>query len=332
LIPSSYGIYHRRCQCGELLPTTFLNGREQLDALCPNCQTEIKTQESVPICIPITGGASVGKTCFLFSALHEFKDKIAPLHGWDVSFLEEQDEEKYSRTLTEFQQGAVPQKTVIGSQSSPTAFNFTISSHQWQTKKTVYFYDAAGESFQDTGILKHHGFYAFFHGMIFIIDPFSIPEIYDMYQNQLATYTNTDLKVSEILLEDTFDNMVVNLEKNFHVKREKHIKQPLAIVINKIDAFDLDKIIGQQAGRELMAKDASIQTLEEAIDQLCRQQFKLWELNNLLVKLEQKFTNYRFFTCSALGHLPMNNTAFQSYGAVEPLLWLLKQTDRKHFK
>ncbi|NJN68199.1 MAG: hypothetical protein HC884_16535, partial [Chloroflexaceae bacterium] len=42
LVPGPYGVLKRRCQCGTLLPTSEVNGREQLQAFCPtagaNCR------------------------------------------------------------------------------------------------------------------------------------------------------------------------------------------------------------------------------------------------------------------------------------------------------
>lgn len=67
LTPGVYGILKRRCNCGEKLPTTFFNGRKNLDAICPHCGTLLSNREAVPICIPIVGGRSVGKTAFNYS-------------------------------------------------------------------------------------------------------------------------------------------------------------------------------------------------------------------------------------------------------------------------
>ena len=41
LVPSKYGILKRTCLCGTKLPTTFLNGRGQLKAYCPECDTAL---------------------------------------------------------------------------------------------------------------------------------------------------------------------------------------------------------------------------------------------------------------------------------------------------
>jgi GTPase SAR1 family protein len=327
LIPSSYGIFKRRCECGEKLPTTFFNGRSDLPAICPKCKHELKTGEATPICIPIVGGQSVGKTCFLFSAAKGFIEDIASKNSWNIRFLDQQNQELYNRVSRNFSHGMLPAKTP---DLTPTAFNFFIASKRWHPEKLMYFYDAAGESVKNANILVRHKFYSYFHGIIFIIDPFSIPELMADYQRNLKRHEK-EIKPSDMMLDDAFDTMLINLEKNYKLKREQAIKQPCAIVINKVDAFDLSDRIGENAAKELMKQDTSIKTISDAINKLCKDNLTEWGLGHFIRNLEYKFSNYRFFTCSALGHLP-NNDAFQAYGATEPLMWLLSQINKKDFR
>ncbi len=328
LIPSSYGILKRKCQCGNKLPTTFFNGRSKLPAFCPNCQHEIKTGEATPICIPIVGGPSVGKTCFLFSAVKSFIEEVAPQNAWNIRFLDRQNEVIYHRVSQNFSKGIVPAKTA---ELTPTAFNFFVSSKRWTPEKIMYFYDAAGESVKSSELLVRHKFFNYFQGLIFIIDPFSIPELMADYERSLEHYDKA-IKPSDMMLDDAFDTMIINLEKSYKVRRDQTINKPCAIVINKVDAFDLSERIGEAGAMELMKLDSSIATIADAIDKLCKDNFIEWGLGNFIRNLESKLTNYRFFTCSALGHLPdSENKAFQAYGATEPLLWLLSQIDKKAF-
>ena len=78
LTPGVYGILHRKCNCGEKLPTVFFNGRKNLDAECPHCGHRLTDRESRPICIPIVGGRSVGKTAFITAFSKQFIENVAP--------------------------------------------------------------------------------------------------------------------------------------------------------------------------------------------------------------------------------------------------------------
>ncbi len=327
LIPGSYGILKRTCLCGEILPTTFYNGRKKLEAKCPNanCSRTIDVEITKPICVPIIGGPSVGKTCFLAASTKDLVEKIAPRNSWKIRFTNKQNENLYKRIISDYRKGIAPAKTV---DLTPTAFNFFIGSNDWSPEKIMYFYDSAGEAFQNTDQLVSHKFYGFLHGFIFIIDPFSIPELLDDYKSNLKLY-NTRLKPSDLMLEDCFDAMVINLEKNHRIKQDKRIKMPCAIIINKVDAFDLEDRIGEAAARRLMMKNTDIPSIDHAVNQLCEELFLEWSLGNFLRKLKHKFKRYRFFTCSALGRMPGGvGRPFQPYRVSEPLMWLLGQADK----
>ena len=328
LIPSSYGIWKRTCLCGHKLPTTFYNGRAKLEAKCPNpnCSRTIETTETKPICIPIIGGPSVGKTCYLFAATNQLIEKIAPKESWKINFLNDQNEMVYKRVLQNFKQSIVPAKTV---EFNPNAFNFFIGSDKWNPEKTMYFYDSAGEVFQDSDNLISHKFYGFLNGFIFIIDPFSIPQLLVEYEDNLKLYS-TDIKPSDFMIEDCFDTMIINLEKNHNIKKNQQVNKPCAIILNKVDAFDLEDRIGYNAAKKLMMKDPSIKSIEQASHMICEELFNEWELSNFLRNLKQKFKNYRFFTCSALGDISKKTPKkqFAPYRVTEPLMWLLSQVDK----
>ncbi len=324
LIPSSYGIWKRTCQCGHQLPTTFLNGRNNLTAKCPKCKYDLQAKEATPICIPIVGGPSVGKTCFLFAAIHELVEEIAPKKFWEIRFLDQYNENIYQKMAKDFKAGILPTKTTTG---IPVAFNFLVGHPQWSPEKILYFYDAAGESFQASDILATHQFYNYFHGIIFLIDPFSIPEFVLDYQTRV-TALKTAIRPSDMRLEDAFETMILNLEKNFNVNRRQRIKQPCAIVINKVDVFDLEERIGEKAAHELMKQEDWRLSSEEAIDNLCRAFLAKCGLEHFVRKVHHKFEQYKFFSSSALGHLP-DGTAFHFHKTSKPVMWLLKNIDKE---
>jgi len=328
LIPNNYGIIKRTCNCGQKLPTSFLNGRSKLNAKCPHCSYGIEVGETTPICIPIIGGPSVGKTCYLFSATHELIESIARKNSWETPFLNRQNEDLYNRVQQDFNKGITPAKT---SEYTPTAFNFFIKSKKWSPAKILYFYDAAGEAFHGSSELLSHRFYGYLHGFLIVIDPFSIPDLQREYQDSLETH-GAEIRSSQTMLEDAFDTMLINLEKNHKIKREHQVTQPCAIVINKIDAFDLEDRIGHNAVKQYMAQHPQIDDFKKAEDLLIKEQFNSWGLGNFIRKLDQKFKTHRFYTCSALGDISKNyNREFQPYRVIDPLVWLLGEAD-KHLK
>ena len=330
LIPSSYGILKRVCNCGYELPCFFPQRRTRLKdyARCPNsdCHHMLRTEEATPICIPIVGGPSVGKTCYLFSATYDFLKHVAPRKNWKTRFLNTQNEKLYERVLEDFKKGIVPAKTV---ELNPTAFNFFITSTKWSPEKLIYFYDAAGEAFQSDDNLLTHRFYGYLHGFLFIIDPFSIPAIFDKYRDSTKLY-DSGIKPSEMMLEDAFNTMIRNLEKNHKIRSDEQIDKPCAVVINKVDAFDLEEVVGREGAKKRMINDPSIKDISEAVDSLCKELFtNQWGLGNFLRLMDSRFRTYRFFTCSALGRSPNSSAKpFRPYRVREPLEWLLAEADR----
>lgn len=325
LIPSSYGIVKRTCVCGQKLPTSFLNGRSKLDAQCSECKRQLEIKEDKPICIPIVGGPSVGKTCFLFSASNELIHSFAPAQGWKTSFPYQQNKDLFDRAMQDFNHGIAPAKT---GERTPVAFNFFLENKKWSPRKVLYFYDAAGEAFHENKELQTHHFYGFYHGFVIIIDPFSIPELLMEYEDRIKS-GGVDVRAGLEMLEDTYDAMLLNLEKNFKIKRTEMVKKPVAIVINKVDAFDLENRLGHTAVRNYMSRHPEVGDFLNAQDLMLKEQLKGWGLGNYLRKLEQKFKKYRFFTISALGRSPQNSgDKFVPLRASDPLLWLLGEADK----
>lgn len=112
LVPGRYGIWHRTCLCGYKLPTTFLNGRNKLQAYCPHCGGTLEGDTaSQQYAIPVIGGPSVGKTCILNMAVRSLINDYAPEHSWDISFSSPADEAKYAATVSSFDNGIRPMKT-----------------------------------------------------------------------------------------------------------------------------------------------------------------------------------------------------------------------------
>lgn len=318
LIPGSYGILKRKCQCDEVLPATFFNGRSKLAARCAKCGRPIESNESTPICIPIIGGPSVGKTCYLFAATQSMLEKVAPARGWKIRFINTQTEQLYSSIKGDFSRGTVPRKTA---ELNASAFNFFISG-EFKPDKVVYFYDAAGEAFQRSEHLESHGFYSYLHGFLFLVDPFSIAELADGYGKALD---RAQVKPSDMNLEDAYDAMIINLEKNHGIKRIQKVNKPCAIVINKVDALDLETKVGE-AAIKAYAQTHAMNDLNAARDALCHNFLSELGLGNFLRKLGAKFKKTRFFTCSALGQT--SGGAFAPYRVEDPMLWLMEDADR----
>ena len=305
LVPGQYGIFKRRCECGNLLPTLFLNGKNKLPSKCPNCNHPLTAEAGVTINVhyPIVGGKVTGKSSFLVASMLVLSEK-GKEEGVELSFPEEKDKGKFERFETNFKTGIPPDKTVAD--VKPRAF--LVKLQQEEKKKPahlIYMYDAAGEIFEDMDPLRHHKYFEYLSGIFFLIDPFSIPVIKQEYEAELSNYYK-NVSPSEEPPHAIYDRMIINLEQHKGQKKvllqEGKYEIPIAVVITKSDAFDLGSKI-TSLNPELF--NAGKNKTEEDI---FSEQIRDWLSNNgqgnFVRSVESMFTYVKYFSCSALGHMP----------------------------
>jgi hypothetical protein len=325
LIPNSYGILFHQCECGQRLPATFFVNRGRLQARCPHkkCHHLLHREhvESRKILVPILGGPSAGKTAFMFAVVRKLVEEKAKTMGFETAFVDSNTESEYKIIVNQLCKGNVPTKTVA---SIPKAFNLELKKGG-KTKFVLYIYDPAGEAFENTENLTAHQYYEYLTGMIMIVDPFSIPAVKRNYKNELLE-TGTNVNPSQLNLEDALNTVLLNLEESFGLSKTGKIKKPLAVVISKVDAFGLEKIIGETAitGENDRVKRKS---------NLIRKQLLDWDEAGLIQQIETRFKSVQYFSCSALGRIPdSTNKDFVPHHVFEPMSWLLSSVISKKLK
>ena len=223
LIPSSYGILYHTCTCGEKLPATFFLKRGELAARCADCEQLLDRLhvESKKAFVPIYGGPAVGKSAYLFAAVAEFIDeKVAEL-GFSASFLEAQTENDFRRIRKGLAEGRTPAKT---QEKLPRALNLKLDRKRG-SPWVLYLYDPAGEAFGETEGLVLHKYQEYLSGLIFLVDPFSIPAVLREYDDRLPAVRGA-LKPSELPIEDALSRILISLEENFGLKKTAKVKMP----------------------------------------------------------------------------------------------------------
>jgi len=322
LIPSNYGIICRKCICGHKLPTTFRRRQKTLRqwAICPNCKTNIYTKEITPISIATVGGPGSGKSCYIQSAVKTFIDQIAPKAGWSIHFLEKDDEDHFRKISKYFNDGILPEKTI---NQRPQAFNFYVKSNHWSPEKLLYIFDPAGEIFHDAN--NKQKYYEYLAGLVLIIDPMSIPKVRAKYLNN-SSIDNEDMLESPDRILDT----LINTLRKYY-KTISKIDIPLSIVINKMDLFDLEDIIGKRA--VVSEKKANIKSDNSRIHQLCINFLIEAGYKNFVNNVKSYFSYYHFFSCSSLGYSSKNkNESFRPFRVINPISWILCQHDHDFVK
>ncbi len=335
-------LYMKCFACGSRLATTRLFGRTNYESFCPNCMAPLglNASEGKVVAFPIAGGAASGKTTFLMSSLDALTYDLPNGRKWKASFPYKNDE-LFARRLNKlFKNGELPNKT---NERVPQAFCLDYKTGLLRENLHLCIYDPSGETFaQDYDYLEKQGYYDFMSGLIFIVDPFSFPKLRDKYKKALEK-EGENLEFSEVDPTLCLERLLHRLDEYGKPKRIdesaasndavyqdlslKPLKElPCAIVITKLDAFDLDKYIGDEGVRKFREKNPQYDE-DEATDILCRYWLKRWGGHNILGNLDSIFGQTRCFAVSSLGERdPYYGyaTGFKPRHMDAPFRWLLK--------
>ncbi len=336
LTPGVYGILQRTCTgatpgsyCGEKLPTTFFNGRRNLEAICPHCETPLADRESVPICIPIVGGRSVGKTAFITAFSKEFIDNVAPAKSWETEFYNDKKADIYKEIEQDYLTGSTrmtdrPQDI---NKASSVSFSFFVKGAPFNPERLVHVYDIAGEVFTDNSENEIQKQYEYCQGIVLMIDPFAIPSVRHRCENQLAPEDIAGIGKADI--NGIVDSFLNKLREVTGLSDKKMSTVPLAVVISKIDSADLANEVGDAAVRAKMASAPDkFSDYYDTQDYLCRKFLKENGMESFLNNVDLKFAQNRFFACTAIGHT-RDKGQYNPQGVLAPMQWLFGKADPK---
>ena len=316
LRPGRYGIWKRTCECGNKLPTTFFNGRQKLEAYCPHCNTAVKDGgKHRDICIPVVGGPSSGKTCFINTAISEI-EKLAPDNRLDFRYSPNTNDE-YEVNVRRIRSGELPVKTY---DTRLKYYQFYLTPEKKKLKTLVSLCDVAGELFSSDAKIGTQIGYRYANAFILIIDPLSITD----YRNKLSRITRVvDYNYSSAEIDETLDVLVNTLENMYCITAKDMLKTDVAVVFAKCDIPDLVNKIGEEAVREYIEFHPGTSETD-AQNAVCEAFLSEYGESNFLKSLRSKFKTVRFFLSSSLGH-NKNGTPFVSSGVHLPVLWLLNR-------
>lgn len=333
LIPSKYGILKRTCECGEKIPTTFFNGRQKLDALCPYCGNSVIKGAHRSLLVPVVGGANSGKTCFLTMSIDQISKKAGKLGlKYEYQKFDPKNHgsasvgrDEFEKNLRAMNAGMTPDKT---SDMKLKYYNFFLSPVGDKTKNLISLCDIAGEVFdQNQGDLVKRQGYAFADGLIVIVDPFSILELKNEMKRTLPPHEYARIQASAQPISDVLNSLVNVMENIYRVDSSKPIKQNVAVVFTKCDIKALDERIGQTALDKYLSEHKGANVCS-AYNALCEQFLLEYEEGNFLNTIKRKFTNVQFFACSAFGE-QFSTKGYNPINVEYPTLWVIDKVNRQ---
>lgn len=315
LRPGRFGIRKRKCSCGSKLPTTTLDNRHKLAAKCQNqaCQQALFTEENSPITIPVIGGPSSGKTAFMLATMEQLHDLTNTGEIEGLQYLIKQDKTYLEQGISALKQGQFPNKT---SKEQPAALNIRLTHSTWKNPKLLYLYDPAGEIYENRRELRNHHYLNDASAYVLMIDPFSLAGAQGKYRDDNAELAT--VKPSSSLPEDIVNMLLIHLTNENKVDITATVDTPLAIVLNKVDAFQVEHEI-----TKINIESDSKEAMDDA--RRVHEQCKAYLINNgyrhLVKQIETKFTSYQFFLSSS----ELSHPKARSYQK-EITNWLLDKT------
>ena len=302
LTPGPYGVVFRKCSCGKRLSTTIFTGRSKLTAKCPRCATELAASDARQFGIQVIGGVSAGRTTFLAAFWHEY---IAMINNKGGLKYEKYPQEAFAQLEEWFSQG-------ISSATTETNANMYSIVHRL-SKKLSYqltLYDIAGESFADIGYEIQQQQFRYCEGFIFIIDPLASP---DVASDVISSFTQT------------FKELIGKHSGEIS-------KMPVAVIISKADLFKkeigLPKIHVTHRNKPMeFANAEGISSIDSTRNGMCRRFLENHDFAGVINILDGEFADIQYYPASAIGREPVYGTAYEPWGVIEPVEWILRNAD-----
>lgn len=320
LLPSFYGIFYHTCRhpTGEVkLPTMDFLGRNKLPRLCRVCRRPLILSSIGELSerpVAIVGGPSTGKTVFLRQATRQLQARLGALPGSTVRIDSEEQKRNLEYDLALLDRGQVVAKTAGDVME---AFGLALRMPKRKLHWLLYLYDAPGEHFLTRERFGQKQIIQHLAGIVLLVDPFSLSGLSD-YTDRLGG----ELQPSQTPFHDVVAVLIAGVNQMLVRRSTDKCNVPLAVVMSKADAIptsdfpflaDLCPSHGERTDR--------------ALSDRCRTGLEKLGAGGSIRALEHRFSNVRYFACSALGRTPTlrDPNPFQPVGVAEPFLWMLEQ-------
>jgi hypothetical protein len=231
--PGRLGVFERRCECGELMPTMVLRAAWSRQAACQRCGEPLREGAAAlrDVRVAIFGDVSAGKTRLLYASLDSITasaaaQRLALVHPDDGS------RQLADTALATIRAGQDTTKTDV---ALPRAVTFRLGTGSNAT--LVHLFDAAGELYRDRERYEDVGFLENGHGLIFVVDPFSLAAVRARVAGDATVARHLDDAAGED--PELAYNQVVGQLRDVGVKAGA---QRLAIVVSKADLLEQSSI------------------------------------------------------------------------------------------
>ncbi len=292
--PSRLGIFYRRCECGEVMPTMTLRAAWRETAVCQRCEEQLRQGAAAvrDIRLPIFGDVAAGKTRFLYAALDSMRH-LGSKHAITVSFPDTESQQRADTAMATMRTAA---RTVKTDPTHPTALSFRLGSGN--SGSLVHMFDAAGELYNRPDDYDQVSFLDSGHGLVYVVDPFTLSGIRSQVSGFVSATEHLDTAAGKD--PETAYGQVVTRLRGGGVKAKD---QRLAVVISKTDV--------------LYSCAVDFPTESSAISEWLMEN----GLHNIVLAAPNEFAEVRYFAVASVAA----KTAAPETDAGAPVRWLLRK-------
>jgi hypothetical protein len=300
--PGRQGVLRRRCACGALLPTTVLAASARLTALCQDCGRPLHPGSAAvtDVVIPVFGPTSAGKTRLVHAGIVALQRHLGAVGG-SLQPVGADNEAVLQVATTTVDTARQTTKTAVG---PPAAITVDISAGRHRA--LLHLFDAAGESFADRAHAAELRYLGDTEGLVFVLDPFSIPEV------------TSELRADEPALREA-QPAVLDPDQSYQITvqwlRDQGLpvdRLPLAVAVVKADLLR-----ELHPGAGLHADSSS-----EQVEAWLRDK----SVDNVVDGAQRDFREVRFFLVSSLDDITTLDGLAMGTSPARPLLWLLSRS------
>lgn len=322
LVPGKYGVWKHKCECGNKIPCTFINGRMKLTSVCPMCGHEHVANGIRPIVFQLIGGSKSGKTVFLAAFFHQYFERLDRNAG--ISYRITDQYKPFFHDLETWYGGVeCPATAQLDSQMYPVVIDASLD-----VDRQFSIYDIAGEMFNGTTMDSQQLQQQFHYcdGLLFLVDPFSEGSLREDRISARGDIRDFSDMPADHVATNFINYFISTKHYNANSKRSD---KPLSIIIAKADEKEIKKNIGPARIHAEYNKHQTVYgSLDNCRDQLCRKFLLNIGFVSMVNEMEGRFSNVHYFPVSAMGH-SQDGSVYEPWGVWESVSWMIPMTDKR---
>lgn len=330
-------------ECGEATNTR----------ICPSCHNNLPggIETNKECIISIIGARDSGKSSFVAVLIKELKKRIVGGFGGAISFMDQESyeeyEERFGRYIYPSKPGVVPRRlpqtksnllgnTMVGV-NRPILCDIRLLRKKWGKEETIpytfVFFDAAGEDFDDEGVMFTVSKYiSQSEGIIFLLDPMHLQKVRKSLSEEVIKGAST-IELGSVSPSEEIILRVARLiraKKGMPDKERIHI--PVAAAFSKLDVLQPLLPPGSVLSKQSPHVRCGKFVREDAFWVGEDMKALLWEWGEqeFLRHLQLNYDNYGLFAFSALGHSPDEEGKIEVPRPIrieDALLWILQENN-----